>query len=302
MLWQEQLGKTGGPAFTHKPEYELSWRGKPLVGSNMRKDLMKALQEEAFRDFFLQRWVRKAVDQEKETRTAEGRGWEYGEQAAFRRAQQKRLQAQMEDEGAGFWIRDTGCAGLAGRSLPEKITIVKLIAGMLRTAGNLTDSKSGGKCGVCRLCGKEDNGGETNYHVLWQCTGTKDGESCGLLVEERAAMLGKVRSALGKGSLKEEEQLVMSAMWELEDGGVMWDTAEQAIEKLGVTDDVVTRRWMLLREVERGMAGEGVKMARRGVFGAPWIKLLMSLGQTKAEAKALCVKVSKVVQVGCVGV
>ena len=73
-------------AFTHKPEYELSWRGKPLVGSNMRKDLMKALQEEAFRDFFLQRWVRKAVDQEKETRTAEGRGWEYGERAAFRRA------------------------------------------------------------------------------------------------------------------------------------------------------------------------------------------------------------------------
>ena len=59
---------------------------------------------------------------------------------------------------------------------------------------------------------------------------------------------------------------------------------------------------MLLREVERGMAGEGVNMARRGVFGAPWIQLLVSLGQTETDATALCAKVSAIVQKGCVQV
>ena len=136
-LAEEQYAVSGAVrddwwAFTHKPEYELRWRGKPLVGANMRKGLMKALQDEAWTAFFLQRWVRMAVDQEKEKRRTEGIGWEHGEQATYRRAQHKRLKAQMDDEGAGLWIRGTGCAGLAGRSLHDKTTTVKLIAGMLR--------------------------------------------------------------------------------------------------------------------------------------------------------------------------
>ena len=289
-------------AFTHKPEYELRWRGKPLVGANMRKGLMRALQDEAWTDFFLQRWVRVAVDQEKEKRRAEGRGWEHGEQATYRRAQYNRLKAQVDAEGAGLWIRGTGCAGLAGRSLHDKITIVKLIAGMLRTAGAHAAARSGSNCGECRLCGKECDGGETNYHVLWQCKGAKVNEPHGPLVGDRVEMLDKLRVVLRKGGLEEEAQLVMSAMWELEDGGLLWGTAEQAMEEIGIMDEVVMRRWMLLREVERGMAGEGVKMARRGVLGAPWIQMLVSLGQTETDAKTLCAKVGAIVQKGCVQV
>ena len=61
------------------------------------------------------------------------------------------------------------------------------------------------------------------------------------------------------------------------------------------------RQWNLLREVEKGMMGEGIGLARRGFVGAPWIKLLMSFGHTKSKAKEVCDKLSKAIQSGCIG-
>ena len=79
--------------FAHKPEYEVRWRGKPLIGANMRRELFEALRTEDFRRFFENKEANKALAAEKAVRVREGRGWERGEQAVFRRVAQARIQA-----------------------------------------------------------------------------------------------------------------------------------------------------------------------------------------------------------------
>ena len=53
----------------------------------------------------------------------------------------------------------------------ETVLKVKVMGGILATQGSHAHRGAGGRAMKCRLCGKEEDGGETNFHVLWQCIG-----------------------------------------------------------------------------------------------------------------------------------
>ena len=52
----------------------------------------------------------------------------------------------------------------------DTVIAIKVLAGILATEGSAAHRGRGGEAIRCRLCGKQDQGGETNFHVLWQCS------------------------------------------------------------------------------------------------------------------------------------
>ena len=126
-----------------------------------------------------------------------------------------------------------GCGGAGtGQPLEGRVTSAKVMAGMLPTAdGVVARNRCSGNSGIsggeglgstaCRLCGKTAQGGETDYHVLWECAGRR-GEAAGTgsMIATRRAMLAKLDKALVKAGLRQGEKAVMPAMFELRDGVV----------------------------------------------------------------------------------
>jgi hypothetical protein len=289
--------------FPNKPTYELRWRGLPLAGAKMRKQLVGAMQEEALKVHLVSRWSRQALKKEKGRRAQADIAWVRGDQEKFRKKEEARLWAAMEDPLQAFWIDGHKCIGIGQQSLTDRIITVKIMAGILRTAGGVVGRGDKGQCHDCRLCGKATDGGETQYHVLWECTGcaeNDDGEQPTLKAarEEMVAAIMKVLQDCGLGM---EAQAVMSAVWQLKEGEATWSSAEQVFQEHGISSDSARVRWGLIRDMEQGMAGEGLLYARRGILGAPWVKMLQASDKkiSRGQAREVCEKISRKVQVGC---
>ena len=61
-----------------------------------------------------------------------------------------------------------------------------------------------GRSHACRLCGKpEAEGGETNFHVLWQCPGRHDK---GIVRATREQMVREVVKAVGELDMEEGQE------------------------------------------------------------------------------------------------
>ena len=155
--------------FPNKPVYEVWWRGKPLAGAGLRAGVMAALNEEANRAYWVTRRVNMDFKGECGLRRALGVEWRRGEQAKWKANCRVVVETEVAKDSE-LWMSGTKWVGSGIKLLSDRIITVKLVAGILRTAGGVV-GKSKGECARCRMCGKEADGGETNYHVLWECTG-----------------------------------------------------------------------------------------------------------------------------------
>ena len=51
----------------------------------------------------------------------------------------------------------------------DKVLGIKIMCGILATEASAAHRGASGNVWPCQLCGSDDNGGETNFHVLWRC-------------------------------------------------------------------------------------------------------------------------------------
>ena len=170
----------------------------------------------------------------------------------------------------------------------DKVTKVKIISGMLATQGSHAVQGIGGVCHRCRLCGKAENGGETNFHVLWECPGGRNG---GQVWVARNKMVQKLNDMVGKLNLGDDEHVVMAAVRHLQGGTGVWEEVEQMLTMFG-NGAVDAGLAEMLAVAVRGAGGAAMKLARRGLIGGGWVHMLEGLGTRRDVAVKLVSKMS----------
>ena len=114
---------------------------------------------------------------------------------------------------------------LRNDSIMETVLKVKVMGGILATQGSHAHRGAGGQGIKCRLCGKEADGGETNFHVLWQCTGA--GRKGSKVVAARRKLQKCVIRKVSAMGLRDADEMMALTFWTLsERGALRWETVE----------------------------------------------------------------------------
>ena len=145
----------------------------------------------------------------------------------------------------------------------------------------------------CRLCGQpEEKGGETNFHVLWQCPGQH-----GKVKAARRKMCEKALRLVSKTELNGVQEEVVAAMWKLQDGVAAWNT----VEELAVLfdEEIADEEIQTVVEAVEAMEGWNLQWARRGIMGAPWVEMMARVGMEPQVAHQVVTELGKITMQGC---
>ena len=177
----------------------------------------------------------------------------------------------------------------------DMVVQVKVVLGILATMGVRRAHR--GLEGVshrCRLCGRpEEDGGETNYHVLWECPGVTGG-----VKDARRKMVGRIQKAVSGLQLEESREIMATALWRLEDGCRQWESVEELA--LLFEDEAFSKQDQVdILEAVQHMEGGAMRMSDRGMVGKNWEQLLVKVGVEEGEAQNMVGMMTKETVKGC---
>ena len=291
--------------FPAKPTYSVWWRGELLQGQ-LRKRLLGCTRVERLKGYLVQMLARKKMVEE-EKRIEDGGPPRQGSKAARMREFEEEVRLDLEETGE-WWLpglfRET-LKGMGGMySISDTVIKVKIMAGMLATQGSHAHRGREGENSACRCCGKEEGGGETNYHVLWECPGKKEG---GAVVKARKTMSRKLIAMVKDLELGEDEHVAVAGMFFLKGYAPMFESlAEMAVMMggRGMPQELVDLMEQSGVGPGAGTSEEacGIKLARRGLVGGGWVRMMVQMGIAEGKAVRTVAKLSNTTLVGGVSV
>ena len=260
--------------FPHKPRWRVFARGMELQG-DIRGKVETVVQECRMAQYMATKAANREAREDDERHAMMGTTPE-GTKAGRSRELRSIAYSDMLSE----WL----LPGLVGPAITkfqtkgDQIITIKLLTNMLATEMSAAHRGAGGEVWPCRLCGQDTGGGETNYHVLWQCTADPG------MVQQRNRLAATVWKVLEKYKLPIEDQLVASAMvWLKEGGEVAWAEIADLQEMLAGTH-ARPAAIEAIRGAAMGQRGEALDWARKGSMGANWMEALKEMGVAEGVA------------------
>ena len=191
------------------------------------------MRMERLKGYLVQMRARKKLAEE-EKRIEEGGPPRRGSRAA--RLRELEAEVLLDLEETGEWWRPglfrATLNGMGGMySISDMVTKVKIMAGMLATQGSHAHRGMGGENSACRCCGKDDEGGEMNYHVLWECPGRQPG---GAVTKARNAMSRKLTAMAKELELGVDEHVAVAGVWFLKGYVPMFESLVEIAVMMGV--------------------------------------------------------------------
>ena len=279
--------------FPRQPPYRVYWRGKRVMGngSKILKTAMKT--ERMLGSLALRDGNRRFKDHEEERRAG-------GDRSRAEKGLRERMVAEARADLERNWYVEGMFESLwkDGNKIGDMVVQVKVVLGILATMGEKRAHRGAeGVCTRCRLCGKsEEEGGETNYHVLWECPGVTGG-----VKDARRKMVKRIKKGVDTLGLGESRDMMVTALWRLEEGCRSWESVEELallFEEAAFSREDQAR----VLEAVRHMEGGSMKKCDRGLVGQNWQQLLVQVGVEEGEAADMVRMMTAETVKGCAGI
>ena len=259
--------------FNHAPEYKVFWHGQVIQG-NIRKQLLRKLREVRLMQYVSTNMAIRDQAKRVEERQSSGAVLE-----GTKAAELRDLRSQKFSDLEASWFLPGLMSDMLnkGGGAGDTVIAIKVLAGILATEGSAAHRGKGGSCVQCRLCGKSEEGGETNFHVLWQCKANQS------VVNARNELADRVWAVIDKYGVADSDKLIAGALVLLKEGQAVWTEAMQLMELMADLP-VEARHVRHAVTAAEGLEGRALDWGRKGSLGADWVKALMEMGVPRGRA------------------